>query len=158
MLGQNFLSADRIRCKADASSRKDALQSLSALLATGPSKLTAAEIYGLLNERERLGSTCLGNGVAIPHGRDAGVTEPIGAMLLLREPVEFDASDSRAVSVLLGLLLPADSDTREVPLLARALKLPDSLAMLERASSPDDAAAIVLSRCQAADQETGTEQ
>ncbi|MGI9330292.1 MAG: PTS sugar transporter subunit IIA [Gammaproteobacteria bacterium] len=152
MLGQDFLPTDRIRCKADASSRKDALQSLSTLLAAGSSELTATEIYGLLNERERLGSTCLGNGVAIPHGRNAGVTEAVGAMLLLREPVEFDANDARDVSVLLGLLLPAESDAQEVPLLARALKLPDSLVMLEKASSPGDAAAIVLSRCQAADQ------
>ena len=157
MLGKDFLPADRIRCKADASSRKDALQSLSALLATGPSKLTAAEIYGLLNERERLGSTCLGNGVAIPHGRDAGITEAVGAMLLLSEPVEFDASDAKDVSVLLGLLLPATNDAQEIPLLARALKLPDSLVMLERADSPEDAAAIVLSRCQAAAQDNGAD-
>lgn len=158
MLGQNFLPAERIRCAADASSRKDALQSLSALLATGPGELTAAEIYRLLNERERLGSTCLGNGVALPHGRDAGVTEPVGAMLLLSEPVEFEANDARAVSVLLGLLLPAESDAQAVPLLANALKLPDSLAMLARANSPADAAAIVLSRCRAADQGKGSDE
>jgi PTS system nitrogen regulatory IIA component len=158
MLGQNFLPADRIRCQADASSRKDALESLSARLATGPGELTATEIYGLLNERERLGSTCLGNGVAIPHGQDAGITEPVGAMLLLSEPVEFDADDARDVSVLLGLLLPAETDAQEVPLLARALKLPDSLVMLERANSPADASAIVLSRCQTAAQENGADQ
>jgi len=157
MLGQDFLPAERIRCRAEASSRKDALQSLSGLLATVPINPTATEIYGLLNERERLGSTCLGNGVAVPHGRDAGVTEAVGAMLLLSEPVDFDSNDAKDVSVLLGLLLPVEDDTQEVSLLAQALKLPDSLVMLERANSPADAAAIVLSRCQAAAQDNGAD-
>ena len=150
MLGQDFLSADRIRCEAVASSRKDALQSLSSLLADGPSRLTASEIYGLLNERERLGSTCLGNGVALPHGRDATLADPSAARLLLKEPVDFDADGNGDVSVILGVLLPTEAQDNQLPLLTQAMRLPDSLAMLGRAASPEDAVAIVRARLDAA--------
>lgn len=151
MLGADFLTAECVRCDARASSRKDALQSLSQLLAAGPTGLTASEIYERLNDRERLGSTCLGNEVAIPHAHDAQLDRPSGALLLLREPVEFDAPDGAEVSVLLGVMLPPGAGEQELAALASALRLPDSLAMLQRARSPGDAAAIVMSRLQAGD-------
>jgi PTS system nitrogen regulatory IIA component len=129
-----------------ANSRKHVLELLSALLAEGSSGLTASEIYTMLNQRERLGSTCLGNGVALPHCRYPDLQEPLAAMLLLAGPVEFDGGDERGVSVVVGLLLP-DSETHgELQPLARALRQPDTLAMLARTRSSADAAAIVNSR------------
>ena len=154
MLGPDFLPAERVRCDTHASSRKDALQSLSKLLADGPGQLQAPEIYGLLNERDRLGSTCLGNGVALPHTRDDRLEQAVGARLRLSEPVDFDAVDGTEVSILLGIVLPESAESGDLSLLASTLRQPDSIAMLQRARSPADAAEIIQARLLAAGEPT----
>jgi len=137
-----FIDAQRVRCRADASSRKHALEQLSQLLADGPSGLSAAEIFSSLNQRERLGSTCLGNGVALPHCRLPNLTAPVAALLLLNEPVDFDGEDSD-VRVVLGVLLPENDEHRELAPLARALRAKNKLSALLNAADARAAAAIV---------------
>jgi PTS system nitrogen regulatory IIA component len=138
MLSPEFLTADRVRVDVAASSRKDALQSLSALLASGPGSLTAAEIFELLDQRERLGSTCLGNGVAVPHGRDPSLTEPVGAILRFTEPVDFDAGEDTAITVAVGLMLPED-EAADLSAVVYALREVGSSEALQSASTPSDA-------------------
>jgi PTS system nitrogen regulatory IIA component len=145
MLGPQFLSAERVRCHVEASSRKDALQSLSKLLASGPGSLTAAEIYERLDQRERLGSTCVGKGLAIPHSRDAALTEPVGALLLLDSPVDFDAGEDSEITVALGVMLPTD-DVADLETLVRALRLDAGDNTLEQSRSPEEAVAHLQSR------------
>lgn len=145
MLSREFLTADRVRVDVEASSRKDALQSLSILLASGPGSLTAAEIFTLLDQRERLGSTCLGNGVAVPHGRDPGLDEPVGALLRFKSPVDFDAGEDAEISVAVGLMLPVN-DKEELQQVLAALRRSDSPAALQTAATPAAAIAAVQAR------------
>ncbi len=137
-----FIEADRVRCRADASSRKDALEQLSQLLADVPDGPPAGEIYSSLNKRERLGSTCLGNGVALPHCRLPDIESPVAAMLLLNEPVDFDGEDSE-VCVVLGVLLPENEEHRELAPLATALREEQNLSRLLEAADSHSAAELV---------------
>lgn len=145
MLSPEFLTADRVRVDVEASSRKDALQSLSMLLASGPGSLSAGEIFALLDQRERLGSTCLGNGVAVPHGRDPALEEPVGALLRFISPVDFDAGEDAEVSIAVGLMLPTE-ESGELEQVVDALRRTGSPAALKNAATPDAAIAAVQSR------------
>lgn len=136
------MAAARVRCNANASSRKQALEQLSQLLADGPAGLTAQEICSSMNQRERLGSTCLGNGAALPHCRFATVSAPVGALLLLRRPVDFDGDDSN-VTIVLGVLLPESGELAELRPLATALREAGRLDELREVSDPRVAAEFV---------------
>src|SRR3546814_13482734 len=94
-------------CSSDLTftSKKKALEELSQLLARA-GDLDAGDILGSLSAREKLGSTGLGHGVAIPHGRMAGVDDSIGAFIRLRHPLDYDAHDGHPVDLIFGLLVP----------------------------------------------------
>ena len=86
----------------------------------------AAEIFEVLVSRERLGCTALGDAVAIPHGRVAGIDRNVGAFLKLQDPVDFDAPDGEPVDLIFGLLVPEDcSDARLNDLRQLAARLSD---------------------------------
>ncbi len=97
---------DRTLCNASAQSKKRALEQLSELLATSSPNLTPEEISTSLIDRERLGSTALGHGVALPHGRLHGREHAIGAFMKLQKGIDFDSVDKQPVDLLYALLVP----------------------------------------------------
>lgn len=104
-----LVNAQNIRCQeSNASSKKRLLENLSQLLANNTKVISADKIFQALLERERLGSTGLGKGVAIPHARIPGLTHTIAAMMTLETPVNYEATDNQPVDIIYGLLVPAD--------------------------------------------------
>lgn len=101
-----ILSADRVVSGTAVSSKKKVLEELSNLLATGAATLTSQEVFNSLTGREKLGSTGLGHGVAIPHGRVSGIDRSVGAFLRLKHPVDYDSHDGNPVDLVFGLLVP----------------------------------------------------
>jgi PTS system nitrogen regulatory IIA component len=101
-----ILSADRVASGVSVTSKKKALEELSKLLAKGTDSLSATDIFNGLTAREKLGSTGLGHGVAIPHGRMAGIANSIGAFVRLKHPVDYDAHDGQPVDLVFGLVVP----------------------------------------------------
>jgi len=101
-----ILSADRVASGISVTSKKKALEELSRLLANGTDKLSATDIFNGLTAREKLGSTGLGHGVAIPHGRMAGIANSVGAFVRLKHPVDYDAHDGQPVDLVFGLVVP----------------------------------------------------
>jgi len=101
-----ILAPDRVSSGITVTSKKKALEELSKLLAAGANKLSATDIFNGLTAREKLGSTGLGHGVAIPHGRMAGVTGSVGAFIKLKHPVDYDAHDGSPVDLVFGLVVP----------------------------------------------------
>ena len=89
-----------------AGSKKRALERVSEMIAAHISSLSQGEIFDSLLGRERLGSTGMGHGVAIPHGRIKGIDKAIGAFIRLEQPVDFDAIDRQPVDLLFFLLVP----------------------------------------------------
>lgn len=114
----NLLSPGRVALQPAVSSKKRALEVISELMAGGEPGLTQAEVFTSLIERERLGSTGLGHGAAIPHGRLKDLDHVVCAFLKLGEGVDFDASDEQPVDMIFGLLVPAQSTSEHLNILA----------------------------------------
>jgi PTS system nitrogen regulatory IIA component len=107
-------------------------------------KLRVDRVAPLLLKREDLGSTGVGGGVAIPHARLPELHRPFGLLARLRQPIEFDAIDGRAVDVVFVLLLPANAENGQLgalALVARTLRPSEILVRLRRAK---DAAEFYL--------------
>ncbi|ALP51709.1 PTS sugar transporter subunit IIA [Candidatus Tenderia electrophaga] len=115
----DLLSADRIVCGLALGSKKRALEALSQLLSQATEvSLSDTQIVDGLLARERLGSTGLGHGVAIPHGRFKDVDQAVGAFVRLEEGVDFDAIDGDPVDLMFALIVPEESTEEHLQLLA----------------------------------------
>lgn len=104
-----ILSADRVAVDIVATSKKRTLEEVSKLLATANDAIATTNILGSLAGREKLGSTGLGHGVAIPHGRITGINDSIGAFIRLRHPIDYESHDGEPVDLVFGLLVPEHS-------------------------------------------------
>ncbi|GMQ95658.1 MAG: PTS IIA-like nitrogen regulatory protein PtsN [Gammaproteobacteria bacterium] len=113
-----ILSPDCIRLDADATSKKRVLESASQMLADTDEALSPREVFDCLIAREKLGSTGLGHGVAIPHARLAGLDKTIGVFLRVPKGVEFDAPDNEPVDLIFALLVPENSTEEHLQVLA----------------------------------------
>ncbi len=118
MIISEILAPERILCDVKVASKKSALETMSQLIATSDSLLNYTDIFDSLNSRERLGSTGLGNGIAIPHARIKGITGPLAAFLQLSEAIDFDAVDKKPVDLLFGLVVPIDSTEEHLKILS----------------------------------------
>ena len=111
---------------------------------------TFAEVYGLdaseildgLEQREALGSTGFGRGVAIPHCRSNGVTRPTVALLKLEQPVDFKAADAIPVSLVFGLISPENAGATHLHALAAISRMVRDEAMLSALLDAPDADAL----------------
>jgi PTS system nitrogen regulatory IIA component len=118
-----LVNADNISYHDEATSKKRVLENLSRLLAANSEALSAEKIFQVLLERERLGSTGLGKGVAIPHARVPDLTHTVAAMLTLSEPVDFEASDGQPIDIAFGLLVPEEDSENHLQHLSRLVTL-----------------------------------
>jgi PTS system nitrogen regulatory IIA component len=119
MFPPQLIVADRIGHNLEISSKKRLLEVLGELLAGASPSLSSETVFERLLERERLGSTGLGHGVALPHTRIKEVTEAVGAFVQIREGVEFDATDNRPVDLAFALLVPEEANEMHLQLLAQ---------------------------------------
>lgn len=118
MFPTHLITEARVRCGSDIASKKRLLESLGELLAEASTTLSPEVVFDRLLERERLGSTGLGHGIALPHARVEEVTAPVGAFIQLRQAVDFDAIDDQPVDLAFALLVPEAADERHLQLLA----------------------------------------
>lgn len=119
----NYLDADRIETGISVASKKRLLEEITALLIKGRDDLDRKTIIRLLNERERLGSTAIGAGIALPHGRVNGLDFAIGGLLTLSHPLQLDAPDGVPVDLVVGLLVPAEATREHVEILGQLTRL-----------------------------------
>ena len=113
-----FISPERVIRQSKVTSKKRALEEVSGLIAGAQPDLVETEIFDCLLARERLGSTGIGHGVAIPHGRLKSVTHPIGAFAALEKGVDFDAMDGAPVDLVCALVVPIESTEEHLQILA----------------------------------------
>ena len=113
-----ILPPDRVRCDVPAASRKRTLQVLGEIFADADPALTGQSVFDLLVARERLGSTGLGEGCALPHARVPGLGRTLAAFLRLGRGVDFDAPDHRPVDLVFGLLVPEESTEEHLEILS----------------------------------------
>lgn len=123
MLPTDILDTPGISLDNPATSKKRVLEEAARLLARTDDAPDTEQIYERLMERERLGSTGFGNGVALPHARMPGVRAASGAFIRLAEPVDFDALDDQPVDLIFGLLVPEEATTEHLNLLQDLARL-----------------------------------
>jgi len=119
----DLITLERINCDNKAKSKKKALEALSSLLVSESSDTSEEEIFESLINRERLGSTGLGHGVALPHARLPGRQTAIGAFIKLQQPIDFDAIDNKPTDLLFCLLVPDHFTDEHLEILAQLAKL-----------------------------------
>ena len=112
-----LLTADRIVLLVEPGDRDDVLDAAARLL-TDSAPGTTAAIGDSLRSRERLGSTAIGHGIAIPHGRTQAFTEARGAFLRLQQPVDFGASDGEPVDLVFAMAVPEHFTQQHLQLLS----------------------------------------
>jgi len=141
MLLADLLSADRIVLDQTVSSKKSLLEQAAGLLAQGDDAAGRRDIFEALCQRERLGSTGLGHGVAIPHCR---VEQPgaTGAFLRLRRAIDFDSPDAGAVDLFFALAVPARCSDAHLRLLAGIAELFSDAGRRERLRQVTDPSAL----------------
>ncbi|MBA8885064.1 PTS sugar transporter subunit IIA [Dokdonella fugitiva] len=133
----DLLPAERVRTDLAAADKGELIEQLARLLSDGVDPAVAREA---LAARERLGSTGLGHGVAIPHGRSAKIDEARAAFVRLATPVDFSADDGRAVDLVAALLVPAHFTDQHLKLLAELAELfSDEAITAELRAAPDAA-------------------
>lgn len=140
-----LLDESRIIASAKWTSRKQVLVELSAIAAEAAGLEPEAVFEGAL-ERERLGSTGVGEGVAIPHVRSPDITEPMGVFARLAEPVDFEAIDDRPCDLVFLLLTPEAAGADHLRALSRVARLfrQDSVRTAIRKAESNEAIAAVL--------------
>ena len=125
----------------DTADKAEILARLSEIFANSWN-LDAAEVLDQLEERERLGSTGFGRGVAFPHARIAGLSRPVAALLKLRQPADFAAADGLPVDIVFGLLSPENSGATHLHALAAISRLMRDERVHEALSEAPDAEAL----------------
>lgn len=118
MLPEGFLTPEKVVTGAELNSKKRLLEQIAELFASHNPSLQAQDIFDKLVERERLGSTGLGKGIALPHARIEGIDEAGAVFIKLATPVDFDAMDDQPVDLVLALLVPSDANNEHLKILA----------------------------------------
>jgi PTS system nitrogen regulatory IIA component len=118
----SILSTSQVLAQVDVTSKKRAFEE-AGLLFENLHGLSRALVTDSLFSRERLGSTGLGHGVAIPHGRIKGLKAPMAAVFQLSQPIGFDAPDDVPVSLLIFLLVPEAATQKHLEILSEIAEL-----------------------------------
>lgn len=138
---EDLVKPDTVLCNVSARSKKHCLEILSELLCRGNPDIAQEEVFARLIERERLGCTCLGKGVAFPHCRVDGLSSNSAALMKLVDPIDFDSPDGESVDLVFGLMVPeelGDADYAGIEALAAMLRDEDRFSRLRKSTSSND--------------------
>ncbi len=137
----NLLPSANILLGLEASSKKRVFEH-AGLLFENQHSLARSTVFDALFAREKLGSTGLGQGIAIPHGRIRGLKEATGAFLRLATPVQFDSPDGKPVNLLFVLLVPETATERHLQILSELAQMFSDRDFREKLASAPDAQTV----------------
>ena len=132
-----ILPPAQVCAQVEVTSKKRAFEE-AGLLFENQHGLSRALVTDSLFSRERLGSTGLGHGVAIPHGRIKGLKAPLAAVFQLAQPIGFDAPDDRAVNLLIFLLVPEAATQKHLEILSEIAELLSDAALRDQMTQTTD--------------------
>ena len=140
-LVSKLLPDSNVMIDLDVSSKKRVFEQVG-LLFENNNNIARSEVFDSLFAREKLGSTGLGQGIAIPHGRIHGLREAVGAFARLRKPVPFDAPDGKPVDQLFVLLVPEHATDQHLQLLSELAQMFSERTFRERLTQAPSAGAL----------------
>ena len=126
-----LLSLSNVVLDLDVASKKRVFEQVG-LLFENSSQIARSRVYDSLFAREKLGSTGLGQGIAIPHGRIKGLKDALGAVVRLKQPIPFDAPDGQPVSLIFVLLVPDRATDAHLQILSELAQMFSDRAFRER--------------------------
>ena len=129
---EEILTPERCFCKIDGYSKKRLLTKVSSLLGDLFENLDETEVFNSMMAREQLGSTGLGNGIAIPHCRVPQCETIIGSLVTLVNPIDYDAIDGNPVDLVFVLIVPEEKKDEHVRTLAGLAKLFNNPAFCQK--------------------------
>ena len=115
----NLIKIDQIQINVNANSKKKALETISQIISDCYPQYPGNKVFETLVERERLGSTGIGHGVALPHGRLSNCKEAIGIFIRLIDGVDFNSVDRKKVKFIFALLVPENSTQEHLEILSK---------------------------------------
>jgi len=136
----DILAPERIKLDPTCTSKKRALELLSQIIASAQPGLEPWAVFDNLLARERLGSTGVGRGIAIPHGKLAGLNRPVGAFLRLGAGIDFSSIDDTPVSLIFAILVPEGCEEAHLAVLgqlARRFSDPEFCAAIHDTHNPE---------------------
>ena len=133
----SILSPGRTLCGAPGSSKKRVLENISQFICQDLSEFNPNQLFENLVAREKLGSTGLGNGIAIPHCRITQCQQIIGTLIKLDKAVDFDAIDNEPVDLLFVLLVPEQAHDEHLNVLATLAELFSNPSFCQQLRSAD---------------------
>jgi PTS system nitrogen regulatory IIA component len=138
---RDLVSPQAVDAALNATTKKDILQSLATMAATALGK-EQLDVFGVLWERERLGTTGVGRGIAIPHGRVPGLDKVCGFFARLAQPVNFEAVDDKPVDLVFLLLAPESAGADHLHALATVSRLLRDPALCDQLRRAKDKTAL----------------
>lgn len=142
-----LLPPEHVLLDLEASSKKRAFEQ-AGIIFENHLGIARSVVFDSLFAREKLGSTGLGQGVAIPHGRIKGLKQASGALLRLSQPIPFDSPDGRPVSTMFVLLVPEQATEEHLQILSELAQRFSDRVFRESLATAADAAAVVALFCQ----------
>src|SRR5450631_3696966 len=136
-----LLSESNILLDADATTKKRLFEQIAEMFERN-GQLSRSIVFDSLSARERLGSTGLGQGVAIPHGRIKGLASAMGAFVRPQQPIPFDAPDGRPVAQAFVLLVPEKATEEHLQLLSQLAQMFSDKAFREELSAATDTTSV----------------
>ena len=147
MFPDSFIVEERVGCNVEAASKKRVLEQLGMRLAQTVPDLTQDSVFDALLQRERLGSTGLGKGIALPHARMPQIAEAVGAFIQIPKGVDFDAVDNQPVDLAFAMLVPENATDEHLKLLAQLARMfssTDFCNSLRSATTAEEILALIL--------------
>ena len=139
-----ILAPDRVVCNISLNSKKAALETLAGMIAAADPEISQTEVFESLIARERLGSTGLGQGIALPHGRRKGGVHTLAAFMRLQTPIQYDAIDQKPVDLLFALLVPEASTDEHLDILSKLATRFSDQAIVNSIRTSETAGAIYV--------------
>ena len=144
---KDFLTRDRCYCRIEGVSKKRLLENISKLLSKQFSNLDDNDIFNAIMAREQLGSTGLGNGIAVPHCRVPHCETIIGALITLENAIDFDAIDGKKVDLIFLLIVPEEKTDDHIKALGGLAELfndPNFCSKIRQAQNSSDLYKVTL--------------
>ncbi|MCK7551507.1 MULTISPECIES: PTS IIA-like nitrogen regulatory protein PtsN [Marinobacter] len=148
---ETILSPELTLCRVAASSKKRVLEFIAELVNQQDATLSETQIFNNLISRERLGSTGIGEGIAIPHCRLEGLDRVIGVLLTLEDGVSFDAIDNQPVDLVFALIVPKEATSEHLELLSQLAEKFNDRNFCDQLRQCSDAPALFSRMTQSSD-------
>lgn len=137
-----ILTPERTACQVPGVSKKRLFETIAHIISEDRISLSYDEIFAQLIAREKLGSTGLGLGIAIPHSRIDNCTQPLGTLVTLDEAIDFDAPDGQPVDLVFALLVPSEAHQQHLDTLAQIARKFSDADFCKRLRGAADAATL----------------